>query len=563
MSLSFANSLPVKGSDPESFMIPDFIISTKQGYIIACQGKMFDSVDPIMRKGMVIMQGQNGAVQAIACHPNKTLLATSSDSGNIQLWDYITHRLINGYKFLPPICVTAMEFSPSGEYLIIGTEDGQIRVLDGMIKEEFQEPSKFHKGSVNSITFAPDGESFATTDTNLCVGLYRLMFSPLQDEQHDYKIWIFIGENQGHTKQITGICYGKKDSHDTLYSIGEDRYLTEYDIEGGSILDGFHQLGSRRRIEQLAYPTACIWMESAESKEPLLIVSNDEYKIKLWNTDSKTNRKTCLSPTYGGPITKLFKLSKENVINVLGYATNEKVIGLILLPIDGNPNKTMGLIAHPNEITDIKVSNDGKYLFTSGGNDATVNMWSIDIQALVNTSENNNNKDQQQQQQEGQKGQIGQQQSSGNKNPYIALLEGGNNGEFYHEILDYFYFSQLRAQGEDTTDGRTITGQIPISEVPFLMRAIGYYPSNQEIEHMLNEIKYSDYLETNEVRKMIGINEFIRIYVNHRPVFGIGKEHIQRAFETLGVGEGESMEWEQLKEYLTTTHDIINYIIII
>lgn len=441
ISLSFANSLPVKTADPDSFVIPDFIVATRQGYVVACQGKMFDSVDPVMRKGMVIMQGQNGAVEAIACHPNKTLIAVSSDSGNIQLWDYITHRLINAYKFLPPICITSMEFNPTGEYLIIGTEDGQIRVLDGMIKDEFQEASKFHKGSVISITFSPDGESFITVDANNCVGLYRLMFSPLQDEQHDYKIWIFIGENEGHIEPITGICFGKKDAHDTLYTVGEDRYLTEYDIDGASILDGFHQLGSRRRIEQSAFPTACIWVESIESKEPLLVEANDEYKLKLWNTDSKTNRKTCLSPTFGGPINKLFKLSNETMVNVLGYSTSEKVIGLILLPLDGNPNRTMGLIAHPNEITDIKVSNDGKFIFTSGGTDATVNMWSIDLNALLSTQENNPTK-------------------SHHNNPYVNLLEGGNNGEFYHEILDYFYFSQLRAQGEDTTDGRTITGKV-------------------------------------------------------------------------------------------------------
>lgn len=30
------------------------------------------------------------------------------------------------------------------------------------------------------------------------------------------------------------------------------------------------------------------------------------------------------------------------------YSTATKVIGLIKMPLDGNPNKTMGLIAHPN-----------------------------------------------------------------------------------------------------------------------------------------------------------------------------------------------------------------------
>lgn len=84
------------------------------------------------------------------------------------------------------------------------------------------------------------------------------------------------------------------------------------------------------------------------------------------------------------------------------------------------------------------------------------------------------------------------------------------------------------------------------------MRAIGYYPTNEEIEHMLNEVKYEDYLNTNEVKKMIGIDEFIKLYINHRPVFGIGKEHIEKAFRTLGIENGDTMEWDELKTLLTT-----------
>jgi WD40 repeat protein len=64
------------------------------------------------------------------------------------------------------------------------------------------------------------------------------------------------------------------------------------------------------------------------------------------------------------------------------YSTKEKVIGLIKMPLDGNPNKTMGLIAHPKHVVDVCVSKDGKYLFTCGGDDLAVNMWSVDINPI-------------------------------------------------------------------------------------------------------------------------------------------------------------------------------------
>lgn len=47
------------------------------------------------------------------------------------------------------------------------------------------------------------------------------------------------------------------------------------------------------------------------------------------------------------------------------------------MPIDGNPDKTMGLIAHPGKIMSIACSGDGKYFFTCGGEDKSINIWEI------------------------------------------------------------------------------------------------------------------------------------------------------------------------------------------
>ena len=42
----------------------------------------------------------------------------------------------------------------------------------------------------------------------------------------------------------------------------------------------------------------------------------------------------------------------------------------------------MGLIAHPNDITGIGVSKDGRYLFTTGGDDYSINIWHIDLSVI-------------------------------------------------------------------------------------------------------------------------------------------------------------------------------------
>lgn len=105
--------------------------------------------------------------------------------------------------------------------------------------------------------------------------------------------------------------------------------------------------------------------------------------MKVWNPSAQSSRKTCLGPTYGGEINKMKELTVQGQDEkYLVYSTHKKVIGLVKMPLTGNPNKTMGLIAHPTEIADFCTSADGNYLFTCGGDDLSVKMWHIDVNPI-------------------------------------------------------------------------------------------------------------------------------------------------------------------------------------
>jgi len=164
--------------------------------------------------------------------------------------------------------------------------------------------------------------------------------------------------------------------------------------------------------------------------------------MKLWNPTLPNSRRTCLGPTYGGEIVKLKLLNvQERKSKFLVYSTNKKVIGLIKLPLDGNPNKTMGLIAHPDEVTDICCTADGKYIFTCGGDDLAVNMWNVDVtpieQAIAVGGEG--------------------------IEPFINLIEGGREGQTFQDMNDFFYYSIIRAKKENTTKTRKLDDkQVPI-----------------------------------------------------------------------------------------------------
>jgi hypothetical protein len=245
---------------------------------------------------------------------------------------------------------------------------------------------------------------------------------------------------------------------------------------------------------------------------------NDEYKFKVWNVHNKTCRRTSLAPTYGGPVCKMTPVysDAQGEDQFMLYATYEKVLGLVQLPLDGNPNKCMGLIVHPGPISAISVDYQGKYAFTCGGADLTVNQWLIEPQSVSSASF------------------LG----GDGIEPFVKLLEGGEEGEFFADMKDYFYYSQIRSQGEDTTKARTLDGTLPADEIPHLMCALGYFPTQLEIQNMITEIKYSKFSETGEVVERVGFEDFVKLYVNHRPVFAVGPRQVQLAVDAMKREEG-------------------------
>ena len=137
-------------------------------------------------------------------------------------------------------------------------------------------------------------------------------------------------------------------------------------------------------------------------------------------------------------------------------------MGIIKLPIDGNPNNTMGLIAHPEDITGIGVSKDGRYLFTAGGDDYCINMWQIDLsvihQNVLMRKRHLLN--------------LYPYCLEGDKHIFPELLEGGSDGQTYRDLKDFFYYSQIRSNDENTTKARKLLGKVPLTEISFLMRAL-------------------------------------------------------------------------------------------
>ena len=65
--------------------------------------------------------------------------------------------------------------------------------------------------------------------------------------------------------------------------------------------------------------------------------------------------------------------------------------------------------------------------------------------------------------------------------PFYSLLEGGREGELMREIVDMFYYAQIREEGEESMEVRRAKDFIKLEQIPNIMRSLGFYPSEQEV----------------------------------------------------------------------------------
>ncbi|NXR49132.1 CF251 protein, partial [Hippolais icterina] len=514
----------------------NFILSTSDAtmFHVATDSRNFER----------IMQEAKKAVNAIACHPQEPFVAVGSHCGLLKVWDYKqTQYLIS--RIFPEAGIQCLSYDPKGCFLAAGFTDGSVYILDAISLQSICEEFQFSQGPVTHISFSHDSNYLATADENYSVIVYKRVL------QNGSRCWEHLAGLESHYKPIRCILFGvHSDSNEPrLLSLGEDRQLVEYDLKN-SIKD--HLVVTHKdRLEQAAVPLCLTWYPQL-STESFFLTANNCYKMKLYNTTTKVCRKTLWGPTYGSPLEKIQILPRTSCADpqqhYLVYITKDKV-GLQMLPVDGNPHKSSAFICHPDGASDFAISHDGRYIFTAGGKDHTFMKWKVNLSALDAAAF------------------LGGEDMI----PFYSLLDGGREGKFFRELEDYFYYVQLCRQGIDTLEERQVSTHIPLEEIPSVMRAIGFYPSEEEIEEMINEVKFSKYADTGEEVTKINLGDIIKLYINHRPALGLSMKTIQQAFQVLGYdnkkGEkvidrgdflsllqcrGEQMTEDELAECLTT-----------
>ncbi|XP_049695270.2 cilia- and flagella-associated protein 251 isoform X2 [Helicoverpa armigera] len=536
------------------FLVRDFIVCTFN------QGVGF--VDFVTEKYTTLIYNKRSAVLSMTVHPEKNLLCLGYKDGTVELFDFIQHKLLKKLDLcsrfttvvppnddsincnfeitVPELSVTCLQYSPSGLHLASGLNTGQILFLDPTTIDILS-PSPFNdtRGDIKLISYCKDSVTMATADEWRTVCVYKYNCKRFQ--------WAFIGKHRSHYKDITSLIFLPEKNTNGEYklvSLGMDRCMVEYDI--GASSDEYLEIASLDRVEQTAVPLgAIVWPtppevdpEECRTDLPMLLMANDEYKYKIVNYATTMTLATVLGPRYDHPVSKIQLITGKD-----GDKTNQyllfsckEVIGLQKMPLDGNPWKHVGQLGHPFRITRMCFRDDYGILFTIGFRDTTFTQWDANFRSVETTTL---------------RGGI-------DLDPYYCLVDNGRPGWLFQEIRDLFYYIQILCQGTFSPARRRVKDYIPIDSLPDLMRALGFFPSEYEVENLLVEAKFKVYLKTPVTE--IDFMEFVKLYLNHRPVFGESFKRLRAAFRTFAnvSKQGYVMQRNDFIEMLTSNGEFFS-----
>lgn len=317
------------------FIIRKFIASTRTGKIIIC--------DIVRSTAEQVLFTASSEIETFDAHPLMSIVCGGATDGRLFLYDFgkqmtVTDQNVSTFvsktvgswidERQNNCAIKVIRYSHSGAHLLCAVGNGYIWMLDPIVARPIK-LMYFSKNEIEDIQFSSRSNLFAYYDVENTV-----VFCEYQNMR-----WQVVGKHCVHLLPISVLIFAVNDTR--LVSFGDDRFTTQYDVDQSLIERTLVVLQCSRNEQSSQIHCGCSFGENR------ILTTGAHNKFKLWDTKFMELRHTFLAPFDDGIIKHLqivgdASAQSSDGSSYLIYTTDNKVIGLHLLPMDGNMFKHRG-----------------------------------------------------------------------------------------------------------------------------------------------------------------------------------------------------------------------------
>ncbi|XP_054706951.1 cilia- and flagella-associated protein 251-like [Uloborus diversus] len=532
-----------KEENDDAVEFTDFLVCTTEGYagyVNTATGKVKD-----------ILSGTAHSIKSVAVSPTWPYIYTGDQNGNLKKWNYNTRcrfsrQLLNEDSYKASCCeIECLAIDIKGSFIACGMSDGSVALFDAIVfsgKPFFTDKEVLHRPT--RIQFSPDSQHLIVVDSASFITRYRFqLLVPLKTyevmENNTPTEELFVsygGKTRQHNGRIVDCLFDKADKEGSVlfYTLGEDRFLVEYDISNSKANDV--ELSKRMILEKKPVPICMSWYPLFGIKELIAVISDDD-KMRIYSTREDQLIRMVSLPIFEEPIRRVLFLEKEKLLfsftsgrrkcldylkeDILRYFIfkTDTMVGLIKYPIDGNPNTSLAVDSHPKGINMLVPDRYQNFVFTAGVEDSFVYMYEIDPLTLI---------------EEEIKACEG---IDGFKNLFPT---NEDPEEMKKRLILSVYSLELELKllkfgGEEPV----LKGEIPINCLEYVMAAMGCFLTVKNLELMMNDIKHENKYMYGGKKTTLNCLDVMKLYVNYRPQEFLSKERVIQAFKDILVLEDD------------------------
>ncbi|HID68657.1 MAG TPA: WD40 repeat domain-containing protein [Roseibacterium sp.] len=145
-------------------------------------------------KEVLRIASPDGSVTAVAFSPDGQRIVSGSEDGTLRLWDAQTGAPIGEPLRGHESFVASVAISPDGQRVVSGSWDNTLRLWDAQTGALIGEPLRGHEGVVTSVAFSPDGQRIVSGSGDNTLRLW--------DAQTGYAI-LLLGTNE----EVFGVAF--------------------------------------------------------------------------------------------------------------------------------------------------------------------------------------------------------------------------------------------------------------------------------------------------------------------------------------------------------------------